>query len=223
MKRSLWDKRAVTAIQIARNWDELWRDAEQILVTQEPEPQIYTTPAGSQVETPPHTGHGNQPEVETGTPPFDTEQQVETQRHTGHGQQEQQTAEDFVLESRRRDVQGHDDEGGHTQERHIGKSERWLRKRLADNPDMDDASSFNTEANANLTQARFIKKYKKEIDAWLKSKSTNVFNRTITMDREIGIVVPRHGRVRTSKRARVILGKKNSELGYRAVTSYPIP
>ena len=42
---------AVTAWQIYRNWDELWRDAEQILVGQEPEPQIYTTPIGSQVET----------------------------------------------------------------------------------------------------------------------------------------------------------------------------
>ena len=31
---------AVTAWQIYRNWDELWRDAEQILVGQEPEPQL---------------------------------------------------------------------------------------------------------------------------------------------------------------------------------------
>ena len=86
---------AVTAWQIYRNWDELWRDAEQILVQQEPEPQVYTTPS-SQVETPRHTGHAP-PEVETGTPEYETPQ-VETLRHTGH-EREQLRAEDFVMES----------------------------------------------------------------------------------------------------------------------------
>ena len=94
---------------------------------------------------------------------------------------------------------------------------------MANTPGMDVASSFDTEANANLTQARFIKKHKKEIDAWLKGKRNNVSRRAITMDREIGIVVPKRGRVRTTKKARVVLGKKESELGYRIVTSYPIP
>ena len=61
VKRSPWDKRAVTAWQIARNWDELWRDVEQILVATEPEPQVYTTPNG-ETGTIEHTGHAP-PEV----------------------------------------------------------------------------------------------------------------------------------------------------------------
>ena len=89
---------AVTAWQIARNWDELWRDAEQILVGQEPEPQIYTTPAGSQVETPRHTGHAP-PEVETGTPPFDTESGTQIPTDTGGQTREQPNAEDFIMEA----------------------------------------------------------------------------------------------------------------------------
>ena len=189
---------AVTAWQIYRNWDELWAEAEQILVGQEPEPQIYVTPTGEQVETPKHTGHSPE-KVETGTPGYDTSQQVETPRHTGH-ETEKPVAEDFIMESRRRNVEGHDNEGGHTQERHVGKSERWLRDRI-DRESLDGASSFYDYGAANLTQARFVKKYKKEIDAWLKSKSKGTFRRTITMDREIGIVVKRNGSVKKTKKA----------------------
>ena len=89
---------AVTAWQIARNWDELWRDAEKILVTQEPEPQIYTTPTDEQVETPRNTGHAP-PEVETGTPPFDTESGTQTPTHTGGHTTKQPSAGDFVMEA----------------------------------------------------------------------------------------------------------------------------
>ena len=88
---------AVTAWQIARNWDELWRDAEQILVGQEPEPQIYTTPNG-EPGTIENTGHAP-PEVETGTPGYDTESAPRTPNSTGHGQREQPNARDFVMES----------------------------------------------------------------------------------------------------------------------------
>ena len=87
---------AVTAWQIARNWDELWAEAEQILVGQEPEPQIYTTPDGES-GTIENTGHAP-PEVETGTPGYDTESAPRTPNNTGHGQREQPNARDFVME-----------------------------------------------------------------------------------------------------------------------------
>ena len=88
---------AYTAIQIARNWDELWAEAEKILVATEPEPQIYATPTGEQVETPRHTGHAP-PKVETGTPGFDTESAPRTPNHTGHGRIEKPAVE-YVFES----------------------------------------------------------------------------------------------------------------------------
>ena len=81
------------------------------------------------------------------------------------------------------------------------------------------ASSFNTEANANLTQARFIKENKKEIQKWLQSDTKSAFGGTITMDREIGIVVKPSGNVKKVRKAFIYLGKKESELGYRIVTS----
>ena len=199
----------------------MWAEAEQILIGQEPEPQIYTTPSGGQVETPRHTGHAPE-KVETGTPGFDTESAPRTPNHTGHETKEP-VAEDFIMESRRRNVEGHDNEGGHTTDRHIGKSPEWLRERMMNDPDVKRASSFDTRANANLTQARFIKENKAAIEKWLKSPTKSAFGKKITMDREIGIVVKRNGSVKKTKKAFVYLGKNDSQLGYRIVTSYPIP
>ena len=84
------------------------------------------------------------------------------------------------------------------------------------------ASSFDTEANANLTQARFVKQYKREIQRWLDSDETLPFVEEIEMDREIGIVVNRSGKIWNSSKATVVLKKDPSELGYKAITSYPI-
>ena len=72
----------------------------KIVVREEPEPQVYKNPTNPQVDTQRHTGHGDNPEVETGTPGTDTESAPKTPRHTGHGETEKQTAEDFVMESR---------------------------------------------------------------------------------------------------------------------------
>ena len=210
---------AATAWQIARNWDELWAEAEQILIGQEPEPQIYTTPTGEQVETPLHTGHAPE-KVETGTPGFDTESAPRTPNHTGHETKEP-VAEDFIMESRR-NVDSHDKEGGHTTDRHIGKSEDWLRERLR-SEGKRKVSSFDDMPAANLTQARFTKQYKKEIDAWLESNETKPLARNIIMDREIGIIVPKNGKSKRTKKAKVVLAKDKTSLGYHVVTSYPIP
>ena len=85
-----------TAWGIARNWDKLWQEAEQILVQQEPEAQIYTTPTDEQVDTQRTTGHKN-PKVETGTPGYESPE-LDTPNHTG-GELEQPDAEDFIMES----------------------------------------------------------------------------------------------------------------------------
>ena len=211
------------AVEIYQNWNPLWSETiSQIVTTAEPGNQVYETPTDEQIETERHTGHAPE-KVETGTPGYDTSQQVETPRHTGH-ETEKPVAEDFIMESRRRNVEGHDREGGHTADKHIGKSVDWLRKRAQDDKTTDTASSFNSAANANLTQARFVKENKNGVKQWLQDeKRTGVYKGKITMDREIGIVVDQSGKVKTVKKAFVVLGKNNSELGYRIVTSFPIP
>lgn len=89
---------------------------------------------------------------------------------------------------------------------------------------MKEASSFYDYPSANLTQARFIKENKREIEAWLEnSEITGTFVKDIQMSRNIGIYVPRNGKTRFTNKAKVVLGKDNSELGYHVVTSYPVP
>ena len=108
---------AVTALEIANNWDELWSEAEQILVQQEPESQIYTIPTDEQVDTPRTTGHEN-PEVETEIPGYESPE-LGIPNNTGGQTTEQPNAEDFIMESqvdqdfndpevRRRDDIAHD-------------------------------------------------------------------------------------------------------------------
>ena len=70
---------------------------EKIVVTQEPENQVYTTPDGEQ-QTVEHTG-SVPPQVETGTPPFDTESAEKVPTNTGGQTQVQQDASDYVLEA----------------------------------------------------------------------------------------------------------------------------
>ena len=130
------------------------------------------------------------------------------------------THQEFLIEVLNT-LKRHDKEGGHTDERHIGKSEGWLRKRLR-SEGKRKVSSFDDMPAANLTQARFTKQYKKEIDTWLKSNETKPLARNITMDREIGIVVPKNGKSKRTKKAKVVLAKDKTSLGYHVVTSYPI-
>jgi hypothetical protein len=122
----------------------------------------------------------------------------------------------------RRDVRSHEDAGGHTGERHIGKSEHWLRKRLANDPNPGAASSFRNEVVANRTQGAFVKRYRKEIEAWLASGKPR-FEKTIEMGEPLGMVVERGGRVVEATRALFVLVRDGSELGWHFRTSFPIP
>lgn len=200
------------------------RALRKITVTQEPGNQIYRTPSHEQ-QTVEHTG-AKPPEVETETSGFDTEagrETVEQQNHTGNTSQQDFDLGNYIFESRRRNVEGHDNEGGHTRDRHIGKAEQWLRDRQI-NQNLKGSSSFHSDAHANLTQARFVKQYRKEIREWLNDKDADLrFAEDITMDREIGTAKTRKGKLRSTNKAKVVLKKDNSELGYHVLTSYPIP
>ncbi|HAZ48678.1 MAG TPA: hypothetical protein DDW76_28355 [Cyanobacteria bacterium UBA11369] len=130
-------------------------------------------------------------------------------------------------EGERRNVESHDSEGGHTEERHIGKSENWLRNRLQNEPARDFASSFRNEAIANRTQGQFVKQFREQIQAWLKSGSQSTFVRDFDMGESVGIVVERGRKgamlpaVETT-RARVVAARDNSSEGWHIVTSFPI-
>lgn len=125
--------------------------------------------------------------------------------------------------SERQNTESHENAGGHTDARHIGKSDNWLRKRLKDDPNLQAASTFTNEAAANRTQGRFVKKYKTEIAEWLKRGGNGTFVRSIDTKKPIGRVLPRgKHHPEGSSKAMVIVAKNDSDLGYYIVTSYPI-
>ncbi|HWN66998.1 MAG TPA: RNase A-like domain-containing protein [Haliangium sp.] len=121
----------------------------------------------------------------------------------------------------RRDVRSHESAGGHTGERHIGKSEHWLRQRLAGDPRLKAASSFRNEAVANRTQGAFVKRYREQIDAWLASGELR-FEGAIEMGQAIGVVMQRGGRAVETSRAWVVLARDGSVHGWHFRTSFPI-
>jgi hypothetical protein len=127
----------------------------------------------------------------------------------------------------RRNVQSHEDLGGHTGERHSGKSENWLKKRLRDEPETENASSFYNENFANRTQGEFVQRFREELKTWLETKEGR-FVREITMEEPIGIVVRRNKKgdplaaVPTNK-ARLVLVRDNSSQGWHILTSFPVP
>ena len=99
---------AATVYEIYQLWDELWAETaqelanpnSQIVVTTEPENQIYTTPNEEQRRIE-HTG-SPPPHVQTGTPPFDTEagrETVEGQQNTGGQYQQEVDWDNYIFES----------------------------------------------------------------------------------------------------------------------------
>ena len=126
-----------------------------------------------------------------------------------------------VGENGRRDVNIQEQSGGHTIERHVGKSESWLRNRI-ENENIDFASSFRNEQIANRAQGRFVNRFRNEVNDWLKSKNPENFVKQFDMNEPVGIIVEngKSGHTVTS-RVTVVLAKDNSPQGWHFVTSYP--
>jgi Bacterial CdiA-CT RNAse A domain len=132
------------------------------------------------------------------------------------------TKVDDFFASQRRNVNSHELAGGHTIERHVGRSENWLRNRLANDPDLQFASSFRNEAAANRVQGQFVKQNRAEIEAWLRGGEQR-FVGSVEMRDPVGIVVERGrgGAVETG-RAQVVLVRDGSPQGWHILTSYPV-
>ena len=92
---------------------------------------------------------------------------------------------DYTTKDTRRNVDDHEGPGlGHTRERHIGKSDNWLKQRLADDPNLENASTFFNEAGANRAQGLLVKKHKLDIDRWLQGRDSQ-----LTFSFDVGSVV----------------------------------
>jgi hypothetical protein len=133
----------------------------------------------------------------------------------------------------RRDVRAHEAKPtdpelkGHTIEKHVGKSEAWLRNRLEKDPKMKKekfCSSFRNEAIANRVQGQFVKQNRAVLEAWLKNDESPSLKAKVVMKEPVGIVVER-GKSGASEThtSRVVVIRDSSAQGWHILTSFPIP
>ena len=119
-------------------------------------------------------------------------------------------------------LEAHERAGGHTLERHVGKSEEWLINRV-NRDKISAASSFRdvNEAEHFLSQA--IAEHQAEIDAWVAGKGGNrlVFN--TQFDASTGISVKRgDNEAKDVFSVLLVLDRSNQlDTGYKIVTGYP--
>jgi Bacterial CdiA-CT RNAse A domain len=133
-----------------------------------------------------------------------------------------QEKDDRSAPNSRRNMADHEDGGGHAVERHVGKSENWLQKRLAEDSKLPAASSFSNEQAANRTVGQFVKQNRPEIAAWLKTKKHR-FEGEIIMEDPIGLVLNRGtGKAIESHKAWVVIVRDSSKQGWHIQTAFPI-
>jgi len=125
----------------------------------------------------------------------------------------------------RRDLDLHELLGGHTIEKHVGKTEKWLRQRLKDNPLIEATSSFYNKEVANRAQIQTTKLYGKEFDEWAKNSASDFpIKRVIEMNEPAGIVVMRgKDGIQISSKVEVRVVKDNTERGWHIISTFPLP
>lgn len=130
------------------------------------------------------------------------------------------------LNGGRRDIDAYELLGGHTVEKHVGKTEKWLRERLLNDPTLRSekfASSFYDKAIANRAQMQAVKTFRSRIDEWLKGESSLPLKLNIDIGEPAGIVVTRGRSGSTvSSTVRVVIVRDNTAQGWHVLTSFPI-
>ncbi|CAM3570356.1 RNase A-like domain-containing protein [Nocardiopsis gilva] len=117
----------------------------------------------------------------------------------------------------------HEELGGHTIERHVAKSEKWLRRRLKNDPDMTQASSFKDLSTAERAISKALSDNQGAIDKWIDSDTGGQLKlEKKPVGENVGPVVRRDGSSKDGRRVTIILRKdKNSSTGYRVHTAFP--
>ncbi|NJK76747.1 MAG: hypothetical protein HC849_16230 [Oscillatoriales cyanobacterium RU_3_3] len=116
----------------------------------------------------------------------------------------------------------HEKAGGHTLERHVGKTEAELAQRLAAEPQIAAASSFTNRAVAEAAIGEAISRNEREISSWLRSRE-NRYAIDYNANRIVGITLRRRqNKISTTSRLRIVL-QRSAKLppGYFILTAYP--
>ena len=116
----------------------------------------------------------------------------------------------------------HEAAGGHTLERHVGKTEAQLAQRLASETRISAASSFTNRSVAEVAIGEAMNRNQNAIDSWVKSRG-NRYTIDYNANRIIGITLRRRASKATSaSRLRIVL-QRSAKLppGYFILTAYP--
>jgi len=116
----------------------------------------------------------------------------------------------------------HEAAGGHTLERHVGKTEAQLAQRLASERRIFAASSFTNRSVAEVAIAEAMNRNKNAIGSWVKSRG-NRYTIDYNANRIIGITLRRRASKATSASRLKIVLQRRAKLppGYFILTAYP--
>ncbi|MCU0545007.1 MAG: hypothetical protein MUE44_23005 [Oscillatoriaceae cyanobacterium Prado104] len=116
----------------------------------------------------------------------------------------------------------HEQAGGHTLERHVGKTETELAQRLATERQIAAASSFTNRSVAEAAIGEAISRNERDISSWLRSRE-NRYAIDYDAKKTVGITLRRRAsKASPTSRLRLVL-QRSSKLppGYFILTAYP--
>lgn len=121
----------------------------------------------------------------------------------------------------RYDLGADEERGGHTIERHVGKTERELLARLEREPDISAASSYFDLETAEVVVAAALKQKRDEVDRWSRGSGGRA-NLALRYghDEPVGITVERGARRARDVESVVVVLRWTGDDWY-VLTSYP--
>ncbi|MGN8346893.1 RNase A-like domain-containing protein, partial [Pseudomonas sp. SMV71] len=116
----------------------------------------------------------------------------------------------------------HEARGGHLIDRHIGRSEAQLRKRLELEPHVPTASTFPDRASAESTVSKVLNAKETEIDGFLNNKLEKKLVLQQSFPSPVGVgVIRKSGKLESLSVVTLVLKKsKQSPTGYNLLTGY---
>ena len=120
-------------------------------------------------------------------------------------------------------LRAHEDAGGHTIARHVGKTDAELLARISNNPGISGASTFTTRASAETAVSEVIAANSSAVTNFV-AGSGNQLVITGTTSVSGRFVAQGATNVVSVSTARVVLVRDSAlQVGYRIKTAYPIP
>ncbi|MFN5308692.1 MAG: RNase A-like domain-containing protein [Candidatus Kapaibacterium sp.] len=118
-------------------------------------------------------------------------------------------------------LEDHENAGGHTRRKHVGKTDEELVQRLSDEPWIPGSSSYPNITTAEAVTSAAILGQMSKIDEWLKSNN----DKNLTLEYYGSVVtgrgIKRGEEIVSDRKDALVILKKHPTGGYIVLTSYP--